>query len=313
MKPIALALTICLALALVTAAPADNPAPHLRDHAALICDPNDEEMAEKLTKEAAGETRRDKHLGGRPVVWACLTRPDPDAVAALAKLPRLETVVCFHWAPDRVTDLAALRQLHALHVRGTAVAVKDVQALAPLRHLRTLRLVSCGGVTDEVAAAARGFPELEALDLYGCDEVKGVGLGALRALPHLRSLELSRTAVGDAGLKVVASLTGLESLDLGACKVTDVGLKKLVNLERLAALRVEQNDNVTEAGVKVLGRLPRLRKLSLRSCTGLNEEGLKAPGVPDRPGRPGPERLPEPDGRRPKRPRAAPAASAAQP
>jgi hypothetical protein len=271
----AFVLTGLVTLAVVTATLADNPAAHLRDHATLISDSHDEEAAERLIKEAGGETRRDKYLIGRPVVWACLTRPDPDAVTALAKLPCLETVACLHWPPERVRELAPLRQLHVLHVSGTTIAVKDIEALGAVRHLRALHLVSCRGVTDEVVATAKGLPELERLDLYGCDEVTGVGLGALRALPYLRSLELSRTAVADAGLKVVAGLSNLESVDFTACKVTDVGLKKLASLNRLAVVRLEHNDKITKVGLKALGQLPRLRELSLRCCDGLNDEGLR--------------------------------------
>jgi hypothetical protein len=69
-------------------------------------------------------------------------------------------------------------------VSNSGVEAKDVTALAPLTHLRTLRLRSCPNVTDDVAAVLKGFAELETLDLHGCDKVTGTGLAELRALKN---------------------------------------------------------------------------------------------------------------------------------
>ena len=54
-----------------------------------------------------------------------------------------------------------------------------------------------------------------------------VGIGQLKALITLRTLDLAGTNVTDAGLEHLKGLTNLESLFLGETKVTDAGVEKL--------------------------------------------------------------------------------------
>lgn len=77
------------------------------------------------------------------------------------------------------------------------------------------------------------------------------------ALPRVRSLNLSRSAVSDAGLAAVQGMSGLEELGLSRTQVGDAGLAHLVGLRNLRVLDLQQT-RVSDAGVKRLEQaLPR--------------------------------------------------------
>jgi hypothetical protein len=78
----------------------------------------------------------------------------------------------------------------------------------------------------------------------------------LEHLPDLRVLDLSDTAVTDAGLVHVKGLAKLEELELDGTEVTDAGLVHLKGLSNLRKLRL-QGTQVTEQGAKkILQALP---------------------------------------------------------
>ena len=132
-------------------------------------------------------------------------------------------------------ELAGLKSLRALSLRGTQVTGAGLKELAGLQSLQSLDL-SESQVTD-------------------------AGLKQLAGLKSLRALDLSHTAVKDAGMKELAVLNSLQELDLQSTRVTDAGLRELAGLESLHTSRLKLTD-VTDAGLKQLARLNCLHSCS---------------------------------------------------
>ena len=95
----------------------------------------------------------------------------------------------------------------------------------------------------------------------------------LSAFPSLQTLELSATAISDAGLKHLAGLKNLTYLGLIGTKITDAGLKELVGLQNLEGIRFG-NTAVTDAGLKDLAKLKNLKIVGLLG-TKVTDAGLK--------------------------------------
>ncbi len=81
--------------------------------------------------------------------------------------------------------------------------------------------------------------------------VTDAGLAPVAELPRLVKLNLSETAVSDAALDPVSGLENLRYLNLYGTQVTDAGLKKLAGLKSLENLYLWQS-KVTDKGVKQL-------------------------------------------------------------
>lgn len=81
--------------------------------------------------------------------------------------------------------------------------------------------------------------------------VTDAGLAPVSDLGRLVKLDLSQTAVSDEGLKALSGLKELRYLNLYGTQVSDAGLKSLKGLENLANLYLWQS-NVTAKGVKAL-------------------------------------------------------------
>lgn len=79
------------------------------------------------------------------------------------------------------------------------------------------------------------------------------GLEHLKALRHLKSLDVHVLGITDAGVAHLESLTDLERLNLTYTKVTDAGLRHLTGMRRLKWLGLNYTQ-VTQAGVSQLQR-----------------------------------------------------------
>ena len=86
------------------------------------------------------------------------------------------------------------------------------------------------------------------VDLFGTS-VTDKGLGRLKGLARLQSLELKAVPVTDGGMEDLKGLTSLRSLRVSGTKVTDTGLKHLKGLTNLQALNLSSNWWVTDAGL----------------------------------------------------------------
>lgn len=74
------------------------------------------------------------------------------------------------------------------------------------------------------------------------------------------SVHLRETACTDADLKQLASLTELRSLNLSKTPVTDAGIIEVLHFKELKTIAIRETA-VTDAGLRVLAQLPHLTSL----------------------------------------------------
>jgi hypothetical protein len=114
--------------------------------------------------------------------------------------------------------------------------------------------------TAAVAGPAFGDADLAKLSAVGRDlvwldlsrtAVTDAGLKAVAAMPNLEHLDLRETAVGDAGVAALAPLANLRTLGLYGTAVSDEGLPSIQRLAGVTRLYVG-GTRVTDSGVAAL-------------------------------------------------------------
>jgi len=113
---------------------------------------------------------------------------------------------------------------------------------------------------------------LNNLNLRGTN-ITGVGLSALRDLP-IGNLYLGNAQVDDEGLKSIGLLAKLRSIELDRTQITDAGIEYLEGLrESLRSLSL-CHTNLTDEAIVHLEKLTNLGGIDLFG-TQLTEEGVK--------------------------------------
>lgn len=159
------------------------------------------------------------------------------------------------------TDEASLRAIAALDLEVLDLSVtptNDIEALAPLDHLRVLHL-SETPVRD--LSRLRSFPRLQALGLRGLRLPEG-SLRVLTHTPRVRRLDLTNAWIVDADTAHIARLPELVELGMNGTRIGDDGVAQLSACESLRDLDLSRT-GITNVGVGHLRRLPHLRNLAL--------------------------------------------------
>ena len=147
------------------------------------------------------------------------TLPDPGMAFGLSYRCRGVAAV---W----LKKLARLKSLRSLNVGGSLTLNDEkLQELAALKDLHALYLYHAA-VTDAGLKYLAGLKSLQVLDLSST-RVTDTGLKELAELKHLQALNLTQTRVTDAGLKTLAGLKSLRWLSLRRTKVTAAGVAAL--------------------------------------------------------------------------------------
>jgi hypothetical protein len=133
-----------------------------------------------------------------------------------------------------------------VNLKETLANDEDLKLLAPLSHLRELRLWGTD-ITDD-------------------------GLKHLRAHTDLVFLSLVDTRVTNEGLRHLSGMINLERLYLRRTDVSDAGLAHLSTLTNLGHLSLVHTQ-VAGDGLVHLGKMAKLERLYLRD-TGLGDQGL---------------------------------------
>jgi Leucine-rich repeat (LRR) protein len=128
-------------------------------------------------------------------------------------------------------------------------------------------------LTDADMRAVAACKQLRSLEL-GRTAVSDAGLKHLTGLSHLTSLTLPGTHVTDAGMKYIGELKQLVALDLQLTPVGDTGMKHLAGLTQLRTLSLN-GTRVTDAGMADVGRLTNLTFLRL-DATAISDAGLES-------------------------------------
>lgn len=135
----------------------------------------------------------------------------------------------------------------------------------PIMRLEELR----GKVTRDAKLPASPIVEV---DLSGTN-VTDDDLRLVGNLSELRTLNLHRTGVSDAGVLHLQGLKHLVTLTIGDTRITNAGLKALTALEQLEFIGLH-GTRVNDAGVIHLKAFPHLKSLFL-SKSDVTDEGLK--------------------------------------
>lgn len=140
----------------------------------------------------------------------------------------------------------------ALHAHGQMT--DDVlRRIANVPGVTTLHLGGCRMLTDEGISHLAAMPGLRHLDLSGT-AITDRGLDVLRHLPHLEYLSLGGPRVTDAGARMLAHCPALEEVTLAGTRTGDGALRALAGMTALRQLRT--GHAVTDAGLALLREIP---------------------------------------------------------
>lgn len=126
--------------------------------------------------------------------------------------------------------------------------------------------------TDAHLVDLSALTRVEVLDLQNTG-FTGFEAGYFRRLKQLRSLQLFRTKITDAGLEHLALPESVNSLCLADTGISDVGLRSLQRLPRLQELSLE-GTGVTDNGLSHLKAHSRLEYLDLQGLP-ITDDGLE--------------------------------------
>ncbi|MBW3597190.1 MAG: hypothetical protein KY475_07935, partial [Planctomycetes bacterium] len=153
--------------------------------------------------------------------------------------------------------------------------------LENLRSLRRIDLAGAREVSDEGLGHLRGLHRLKTLDLR-TTSISNAGIAMLADLPNLEELQLGslgwppNRSVDDGGLLRVSQMGSLRDLYLWGGSFTDAGLEHLAEMMRLRLLWL-QRTRVSDQGVTHLQKLQNLEVLALEQCE-ITDAGLPVVG-----------------------------------
>ncbi|AMV28386.1 Leucine Rich repeats (2 copies) [Gemmata sp. SH-PL17] len=126
---------------------------------------------------------------------------------------------------------------------------------------------------DAALVALKKYPQIGSVDVFDASKCTDKAFTALKDLPNLRRLILSKSNLTVTRVNAIAQCANLRDLRIPNAGLTDtemVGLKKLAFLE---SLDISENPQVTDKGMATVKALERLQALYL-SKTGVGDKGL---------------------------------------
>ena len=143
---------------------------------------------------------------------------------------------------------------------------------ASLPSLEALELEGTG-VTDEGLAAVDAAPRLRWLDVSETS-VSAETLDTA-AFGRVENLNVSNTALSDAGLRRIATLPRLRRLSMWDTAVTDAGLEALHGHPTLAALSLWDNELTNRGLLALLESLPSIWEVNYGMHRAVSVEGIE--------------------------------------
>lgn len=170
-----------------------------------------------------------------------------------------------------LAQLKGFTELKVLGLQGSQFTDAGLVHLKGLTNIIDLSLRDTS-ITDAGLENLKGMVKLSRLNLYGT-RVRGGGLVHLKRLA-LRTLNLARTKVGNAGLHHLKEQTALRELSFEDTHVADQDLVYLKSLQNLRTLNLE-GTRVSDAGLVHLQALQHLELLGL-SDTHVSIDAVRA-------------------------------------
>mmetsp|Transcript_8149 Transcript_8149/g.11667 ORF Transcript_8149/g.11667 Transcript_8149/m.11667 type:complete len:262 (-) Transcript_8149:120-905(-) len=181
----------------------------------------------------------------------------------------------------KVLDLSAIAKEGKLRIQDCDV----IQISNSCPNLKWLRLGFCSGVTNFSIKSLGRLRFLNTLDLSLCT-ISSESCETLSTMETLKSLDISATRVGDAGIRNLFQVTSespnsVAASDLAAYATSPSSNnrpnKHIKYESRLEVLRMQFNNDFSADTLRlIVSRAPMLKKLDLSHCTGLQKDESKA-------------------------------------
>ena len=157
---------------------------------------------------------------------------------------------------------------------GAELTADDVALFGQLGDLRSLKILNCRILNDEMVQQLTGLKNLDTLALTN-SAITDAGVEKIvQSFPNLVELDLSsNTNMTGAAMKLIASLGKLERLTLLQNRFNDLNTRRLSKMPELRAIDLRGNMEAGDMTLEVVGRLPHLTALKHRS-TAVTDAGL---------------------------------------
>jgi len=199
-----------------------------------------------------------------------LTLAQPAAADVAAAKARLEGL-----GKDAKHKLDGEGRLTEISIEdGAELTAEDVSLLGRLGDLRSLRILNCRVLNDEMVEQLTGLKNLDTLALTNSLITDAAVEKIVQAFPGLVELDLSsNTNMTGAAMKLIAGLGKLERLTLLQNRFNDLNTRRLSKLPALRTLDLRGNMEAGDMTLEVVGKLPQLTALKHRS-TAVTDAGL---------------------------------------
>lgn len=127
--------------------------------------------------------------------------------------------------------------------------------------------------TDAALVALKKHPHIGAVEVFDATRCTEKGLNALKELPHLRRLVLSKSELTLSQAGAIAGCKELRDLRIPGAGLSDFELSSLKKLTLLEQLDLSENAQVTDKGMATVKTFERLRALYLAK-TSITDKGL---------------------------------------
>ena len=193
-------------------------------------------------------------------------------LAAVCRLPRLQSLVLMNLGELRGPDFQQLQQLRgvrALTVVGCALGDEGLAVLPKLERLEELHVSGITTFTGDGVRSIGGCRSLRTLGLANCTQLDAGSLTWLEKLEGLATLDISgNPRLGDRDLMGVAGCRGMRRLDLHDGTFSGESLRRLAELSQLNWIDLSGNQALEVAALQHLPAA--VRTLGLARCAGLD-------------------------------------------
>lgn len=183
-------------------------------------------------------------------------------IELLSQVATLEYVCCASADMEGV-DLAPLRDLPTLRalVLPRRVRNEDIALIAGIKSLEYLD-VSLMRITDEGVAYLKGHQRLKEIDGLNGLGITDNAIFCLQQIPCLDRVNLSSTAISDAGMEHLVKIKQLKIAFLEHVAITDRGCRELAKMRGLEELSLV-GTLITDKGMREIAKLSQLKTLRL--------------------------------------------------